>query len=42
MKTQITFILGLAFLLGNTSCIKDFKDFHKPTTVTVSTFAGYC
>lgn len=40
MKTQITFILGLAFLLGNTSCIKDFKDFHKPTTVTVSTFAG--
>lgn len=37
MKTQTTFILGLAFLLGSTSCIKDF---HKPTTVTVSTFAG--
>jgi serine/threonine-protein kinase len=37
MKTKTTFILGLAFLLGSTSCIKDF---HKPTTVTVSTFAG--
>ncbi|QTE39024.1 NHL repeat-containing protein [Mucilaginibacter gossypii] len=37
MKTQITVVLGLAFLLGNASCIKDF---HKPTTVTVSTFAG--
>jgi serine/threonine-protein kinase len=37
MKTQATFILGIVFLLGSASCIKDF---HKPTTVTVSTFAG--
>lgn len=37
MKTQSTFILGVALLLSSTSCMKDF---HKPTTVTVSTFAG--
>ncbi len=37
MKNQATFILGIAFLFGSASCIKDF---HKPTTVTVSTFAG--
>jgi serine/threonine-protein kinase len=38
MKNQTTFFLGLAFLLGSTSCIKEHV---KPVlTVTVSTFAG--
>jgi serine/threonine-protein kinase len=38
MKNRTTFILGLAFLLGSTSC---FKEHVKPVlTVTVSTFAG--
>lgn len=37
MKTQTTFILGVAFLLSSAACVKDF---HKPLTVTVSTFAG--
>jgi len=38
MKTQITFILGLTFILGGTACIKERT---KPvSTVTVSTFAG--
>ncbi len=62
MKTQATFILGLAILLGGTSCTKEpinpttptvstltdsnmlasfsAKDDHKPTRITVSTFAG--
>ena len=60
MKTQATFILGLTFLLGSASCVKDLqkpstvtalassptdaaislKNLHKPTAVTVSTFAG--
>lgn len=31
------FILGVALLLGGTSCTKDF---HRPATLTVSTFAG--
>ncbi|QEM04795.1 hypothetical protein DIU31_015205 [Mucilaginibacter rubeus] len=37
MKTQVVSILGFISLVSSTSCIKDF---HKPTTVTVSTFAG--